>query len=114
MNIEDTAKECYRTAVSKGFWETFDGTPEHIASKLALIHSEVSEALESLREHYPPKTSADTNERGKPIGFASELADIVIRVFDLSEGLGINIADEIKAKMAYNQSREKMHGGKAI
>ena len=50
-----------------------------IPAVLALVHSEVSEALEAFR--------IDDKEN-----FIEELADVVIRVLDLSEGLEMDIA----------------------
>ena len=48
----------------------------------------------------------------KPEGLGSELADIVIRVFDLAGMLKIDIANEIERKMRYNVTRPYRHGGK--
>ena len=72
-----------------------------IAGVLALIHSEVSEALEALR-HYDKEN------------FAEEMADIMIRLLDSSYGLGIDLTHEVRKKMEQNRQREYRHGGKAI
>lgn len=82
---------------------TFDdwGNPEKVATKLALIHSEVSEALEAIR-------NKDEDN------FAEELADIVIRVLDLSAGLEIDMDDEVQIKLEENKKRGYRHGGKVI
>ncbi len=72
-----------------------------IPAKLALIHSEVSEALEAFRE--------DSQE-----GFEEELADIIIRTIDLAHGMGINIDYRVRAKIEKNRDREFRHGGKRI
>src|SRR5215470_14298314 len=66
---------------------------------LALIHSEVSEALEAFR--------ADDK-----INFEEELADIVIRVLDCASGLGFDLDRAIREKLSKNRERGFRHGGK--
>ena len=123
--LAEVAEVCFKTARSKGWWNEYHIgrgprsirlTPDQIAAKLCLIHSEVSEALEEVRGKRPiTETGGSASLRGdKPKGFASELADIVIRVFDLAGGLGIDIAEAIRIKMAYNESRPFRHGGKKL
>ena len=95
------------TAVAKGWWDEDRGIPEC----LALIHSEVSEALEDYRDgHMELKTEVSLTN--KPYGFPSELADIVIRCLDLAGHLGIDLEQAIEVKMAYNATRPHRHGGK--
>lgn len=48
----------------------------------------------------------------KPEGIPSELADIIIRVFDAAVEYGIDIEEEVINKMAYNATRLNRHGGK--
>lgn len=76
---------------------------------LALVTTEVAEAIECVREG---KYHEWTREDGKPEGLPSELADVVIRVFDLAEGLSIDIAAAIDRKHAFNATRSVRHGGK--
>lgn len=49
----------------------------------------------------------------KPLGLPIELADAMIRIMDLAEYLGIDLADAIMVKADYNRGRPAMHGGKA-
>jgi NTP pyrophosphatase (non-canonical NTP hydrolase) len=85
-----------------------DKVEKTIPEKLCLIHSEVSEALEDYRNG---NLQADY-EGSKPVGFPSELADILIRVFDLAGALGIDLDKAVAEKMSYNQTRSHRHGGK--
>jgi hypothetical protein len=48
----------------------------------------------------------------KPEGFGIEIADAVIRCFDLADAMGIDLAAAIKLKHEYNKSRPMRHGGK--
>lgn len=70
-----------------------------IIKRLALINTEVSEALEAIRKD-------DLNN------FKEELADIVIRTFDLAEFTGTNLEDEIQRKMIKNKKRPYKHNKK--
>lgn len=93
MRIAEAAWLIHKNAKEKGFWDE----KRNFGEALALIHSEVSEALEAYRE-------------GDDIAMGEELADIVIRTLDLAEGLGYNIEAEIQQKMEYNKTRPRMHG----
>jgi NTP pyrophosphatase (non-canonical NTP hydrolase) len=122
-------RRVHQTAKSKGFWdkdlELIEATlnfPDHtqladhvrrliVCTKLALIHSEGSEAVESVREDQP---AFFIDENGKPQGIASELADVIIRCMDLAEFLEIDLGSVIEIKTAYNEYRKPMHGGKAL
>lgn len=104
MNIGDLKQRVYATAMQHGWWDKDRPIPEC----LCLIHSEVSEALESYRRGERPLHVVD----GKPEGIASELADVIIRVLDLCAGHKLPIEEAIEAKCAYNDTRPYRHGGK--
>jgi NTP pyrophosphatase (non-canonical NTP hydrolase) len=78
-----------------------DGHPYKVPAILALIHSEVSEALEAFRV-------------GDKANFAEELADVVIRVLDCANGLEIDLGTAVLDKMAKNRQRAYRHGGKKL
>ena len=91
----------------KGWSERAVEVPE----QCALIHSEVSEALESWRNHELTLWH-DESFTPKPCGLASEYADAVIRLFHYAELNGFDLGSEVLRKMEYNETREYRHGGK--
>lgn len=94
----------------------------------ALLHTEISEAVEAYRSWgfsrfsrptiLPVGTSvADSGPYPigeKPEGVPSEFADLLIRLLHYCEFHGINLYQEYQAKMAYNRTRANRHGGKRL
>lgn len=73
--------------------------PLCFSNKVALIHSEVSEAMEGDR-----KNLMDDHLPHRPMREV-ELADAVIRIFDTAGGFGMDLAGAIAEKLAYNAKR---------
>jgi hypothetical protein len=108
------ASICHRTARANGFWRYFPtvvGSSElgalfqrmYLATKIALIHSEGSEALEVLRK-------APTTEEAYA-GMMEELADTIIRCMDLGHLIGnVNFPGVLLDKMKTNTERPYSHG----
>ena len=126
-NLNSITKEFHERAKAKGFYEK----PKEIGTLLMLVVSELSEALEADRKdkHADTKHIEQFFRNGKsdetnPITYATlfkesvkdtfedEIADTLIRLFDLVGYLGIDIDKHIELKMKFNATRESKHGKK--
>jgi len=94
--ISDLIKDCYCVAKEKGWWDKERSDGEIIA----LMHSELSEALEAMRNH------------GSKDAIAEELADCCIRIFDYCGAKDIDLAQALLKKIEYNKTRPYRHGKK--
>lgn len=100
---------CHSASVNAGWWEGgFDhddetGEPfprlELIGWKLALVHSEISEAAEGFRKDIPDDKLP--HRRMAEV----ELADAAIRIFDLAGACGFDLGAALVEKLAFNAAR---------
>ena len=117
------SREAHQTAVSKGWWEqrwkllelakahgeelgafakaVLDG------NSVALMHSELSEAMEGIRHNDPPDDKVPEFTSTE-----AEYADTIIRIMDTSYERRLRVAEAIVAKMRMNKGRSIRHGGK--
>lgn len=94
-------RTCHEAALASGWWTDADGQlkPYNTGEKLMLIVSEVAEAMEADRkdrrdDHIPER-----------MGLEVELADAVIRIFDLAGRKGLDLGAAIAEKLEYNSKR---------
>lgn len=113
MTITELVTEAHMTARAKG-WHDDNETPPsalRVTAWLGLVCSEAAEAIECVR---CGQCAMHKAEGGKPEGLPAELADIVIRVADMAGALEIDLEAAIAAKLDYNRTRSRRHGGKAV
>lgn len=91
----------------------FRTLPTTHGDRLALIHSEISEALEEIRSGHAP-AEIYFGENGKPEGYPVELADAAIRIIDEIDRLGLDAEKVLQMKMDFNSTRPHLHGGKVL
>ena len=116
MTLNLLARAAYENSEIHGFWDDEpqpNRGPEahatYLGNKLMLIVGEVSEAHEELRKNTDPRHTY-YREDGKPEGVAFELADVLIRVFDLAFAIGVDLDAAVAEKAAYNATRPAKHG----
>lgn len=116
MTVVDLMAKSHATARDKGWWDP----PRGLDQCLLLAHCEISEAVEALRDGADVERAMrsigfeDTEAGPKPVGFASEIADVFIRLADACAHFGVPLAEAIALKLDYNEKRPYRHGGKSM
>lgn len=129
MGLDDWAEVIHKNAREHGFWNG----ENNFAEKIALIHAELSEAIEAHRAGDPmlyckigsrngnpvfcrtdnsicPRGCRRCEGCGKPEGVAVELIDALIRLLDLCAAYRIDVERVVRMKHEYNQTRPYKHG----
>lgn len=110
MEINELIKTAHSIAKEKG-WH--DKKISHLEFA-ALVHSEISEFVEDVRDNIGEFYYLDEHKNSKPRGKLIEIADVVIRIADYCGAMGWDLESAIEAKMEFNKTRPYRHGGKSI
>lgn len=103
--VESLVFACHGAAVKAGWWGGEDGkndprtNPLCFSNKLMLTVSELAEAMEGDR-----KSKLDDHLTHRPMREV-ELADALIRIFDLAGAFNLDVAGALVEKLAYNAQR---------
>jgi NTP pyrophosphatase (non-canonical NTP hydrolase) len=109
--FDEITKELHEVAIEKGFWDLAKTASQEqldifMTKQLMMIVSEAVEVMESIRKSHGPEAVAD------------EMADILIRTFDLYAGLveyeytNVSLDEAFEKKTGYNKTRPEKHGVK--
>lgn len=113
--IRDAMKRCHETATNSGWYtdpKTGEPVERNFGEVVALMHSELSEALEAHRKNLMDDKLPHRS------GIEVEFADCIMRIFDTAQAMGLDLAGAIIEKNAYNRKREdhkienRANGGK--
>jgi hypothetical protein len=102
FGIQELVKICHGDAVKAGWYtDIHTGEPKtlNVGERMALIHSEISEAFEAYRKNLMDDHLPDRK------GIEVELADAIIRICDLAGAENLDLAGAIMAKLLYNRNR---------
>ena len=120
VGLNESAQIIFQNNKEKGFWDK----ERNVGEMLMLVTSELGEAMEAHRkgqfarwenlEKYSNQENTEQRKAGFELHikdkFEDEIADAVIRLLDMSAGLGIDLERHINAKVEYNKLRERLHG----
>lgn len=111
--LNESAQIIFQNNKEKGFWDK----ERNVGEMLMLVVSELGEAMEAHRKGLMTTNEdwllyAATGDFKSTIKdkFEDEIADAIIRLLDMAAGLDIDLEAHISHKVAYNTTREKLHG----
>jgi NTP pyrophosphatase (non-canonical NTP hydrolase) len=104
--FKDQQRINYQINVDHGF-EPDCEADYNVGEKIALMHAELSEALE-----YSRKGDGPSDHIPEFSGMEEEFADVIIRIMNTAQRKHLRVAEAMIAKQAFNADRPYKHGGK--
>jgi len=101
--LNELSKEIHEDNVKAGWWTdlaTGQKKDRNVGELLCLVHSEISEAMEGFR-----KNLKDDKLPNRSM-FEVELADTLIRIFDIAGAHNLDLGGAVFEKRAFNKKRE--------
>jgi len=123
MNLNKLAESIYNANKEKGFW----AQERNVGETLMLVVTELAEAMEVHRKTGDIRIDSASKQMVENVSedlfpstfvmlakdtFGDEIADALIRIFDLAGGFGIDLNFHVSQKLRYNATREHKHGKK--
>lgn len=112
LNLDEWANKIHQLMIEKGWYDP--DKPRSFGEIVALVHSELSEALEEHRKGHDCHDVYFDDGKDKPEGIAVEMADALIRILDWFDSQGLSADYYVGLKMDFNATRPARHGGKVI
>jgi len=104
------ALESYRDPASDDMVKVPEELFQTLCEHAGMFHADHSDPCEATQQAW----ELLEKHRAKPKGFDIELADVLIRIFDLAGKKGIDLDHALRVKMEYNKGRPYMHGGRKV
>jgi len=100
VTLSDLQRIAHDTAVAKG-WHPEGENPDELFPRWGMLAvTEIAEAVQAHRKYESPEVVAD------------ELADVLIRLLDTAQAVGVDLETAVRIKMLVNLHREQRHGGR--
>lgn len=103
--INEWQADVWNLMEEKGFHDGRTNSRDDVLVRLALIHTEVSEATQEVKRHWVGEGSEQVRANT-----GRELGDAIVRILDLTGGLGLDTESILEQIHAANARRPHKYG----